>query len=311
MSSNYKDLGGLVPLNNEDFREWVNPDSGEVRQGILISPEEVKISQEEKQLRAERQQHLVNKTELGTSINNLGHGKGFFFYRYNDFLDSIGKDYASAFRFLYISTYADYDGLIFRYGQYYKKIPVTLNELKRMLRCNPKTGTKIVNQLQELGLILEKNGCFYINDKYSIRGSLKITEKQEVTRVFINGVRQLYTRSDAKEHKKIGRIIALLEFMHTDTNILCRNPLESDWDEIQPLTMNDVCEILGYERRSTNVVQPMLLSPRIYDLSILGIFWDGKKKVIVVNPYLFYSGSDPQAIRWVVSLFKMMPDMTK
>ena len=311
MTDNRNDLNGIFLNNKDSFRSWVDPESGEVRQGLLLSPEEINQTMQQQAVNAARRQYMHEKTELSEEVSMLAHGKGFFFCKYNQFLQSIQNDYASAFRFLYISTYADYNGMLCKRDRKNKSTAMTKDELCSFFRCNERVNRRILAQLQESGLILEKNGCFYINDKYSIRGSLKITEKQEVTRVFINGVRQLYTRSDAKEHKKIGRIIALLEFMHTDTNILCRNPLESDWDEIQPLTMNDVCEILGYERRATNVVQPMLLSPRIYDLSILGIFWDGKKKVIVVNPYLFYSGSDPQAIRWVVSLFKMMPDMAK
>lgn len=295
-------------VNVEPYaQKWYNAETGEIKYGMVLPEEQLRNELLAQQLKESRQEYLKNKTALGQTFDELGKSHGFFFYKYNDFLLSIDRDYALAFRFLYISTFANYDGHLIRYRSDGKKCFISKDELPDFFRCNPKTNKQIVGALYEKGLLKDDEDRILVNDKYCIRGSLKISSKTEVSRVFINGVRYLYNQSEPKEHKKIGRIVSLLEFMHIETNILCTNPTETNWDNIKPLTMHDVCEILGYERRSTNIVKPMLLSPRIYGKSILGVFDDGRKRVIIVNPYLFYKGSDIKAIKWVTSLFEMMP----
>lgn len=290
-----------------DFKKWVDPITGEIREGLLISPEEIQHSIKAFEAKNDKRKYMGAKSELEQSIERLGKKQGFFFYRYNNFLESIDNDFASAFRFLFICSYTNYEGCICKHTSRGRIVPITKEELPNFFECKKQTNTKIVNRLLELDLIRYDGHKVYVNDKYCIRGKLGRASRTEVTRVFVNGIRQLYRSSEAREHKKIGRIIAIFEFMHIDTNVICEDITEPVWDDISPLTMHDVTEILGYERRATNVVQPMLLAPRVNGQGLLGIFYDHGKRVVVVNPYIFYSGSDPEAMKWLMSLFAMEP----
>ena len=77
MTNNRNDLNGIFSNNRDSFRSWVDPESGEVRQGLLLSPEEINQTMQQQAVNAARRQYMHEKTELSDEVSMLAHGKGF------------------------------------------------------------------------------------------------------------------------------------------------------------------------------------------------------------------------------------------
>ena len=100
----------------QQWDEYVNVNTGEyLGEGIFLSKEYIEKKQETQVNKVEGYSKKKKKDEFSKYMNsNFG---SFYFNNYMKLLKKLNNNTALLFRFLYLCTYADYDGYL-KYGNY-------------------------------------------------------------------------------------------------------------------------------------------------------------------------------------------------
>ena len=132
----------------------------------------------------------------------------------------------------------------------------------------------------------------YFGDDYSIEN----INKQ---------IKGLYNKTDSKNHKQLYHIFKLLPTVNKQFNIPCR---EIDCDTIEmidPLSMADVCEVLGYHRTNRSKVWKMLRGFRVEDDYMFCKHEVDAIDFLCINPKLFYAGTQIDNLKCMINVFDM------
>ena len=249
---------------------------------------------------------MNNKTAIKYTGNItkdfINENLGSFYFNY---YDKTGE-YEQLFRFLYLSTYANYKNYI-ELGNSSERL-ADKKDLQEILMLENKQFYNTFNYFISNNLLIEENyyvndeikKCYKINDSLCIRG--QINKNNASARMFDEGVRYIYKHSNSKEHKKLGYLIKLLPYTHKQTNIICED-VNCSVGDIKPLSQKQILEIL-------NITKPTLTSLtkiKILDneesafIKISNAFIS---KAYVINPRLTYKGSDINELESTLNLFK-------
>ena len=131
------------------------------------------------------------KTEFDEYIESLGQ-YSFLFYNY---LKKIDIPNEIKTRFIFLTAYIKYNshGLLVDTDEK-NQTPLDRNTLMIKLNIKEKGIYKNYDNFKrKANLVVEKNKCYYINEKLVIRGKLtKQKMNQSFTRIFSNTIKELY-----------------------------------------------------------------------------------------------------------------------
>lgn len=280
-------------MNNFDDNTWVNYATGEVKHNVssMTTFEEETNKREKKGNQQKGYKYYLENIEPLPKY--LQEQYGYFVHtRYEALLKQINYDTATAFRFIFLSTYMRYDdGYIIWRGDKVKD-----NVLAMIFDVSKNTLTGIKNTLIDYELIMhDTEGYIYINTQYCYRGDISKnpTYKQECTRVFNDSIRDLYYKcKQAKDHKVVGKLILLLPYVNVYHNIICMNILEKNIEEIELPNTKQLEEILHATERNADKVTKQLLQLSVGDKPVLMIVRHKNCKMFVVNPRIYYGGNN-------------------
>ena len=103
----------------------------------------------------------------------------------------------------------------------------------------------------------------------------------------------------------------MIPWINRKYNIICNNIFETDIDKINPLSLGEFCDIIGYDRTNVTRLKKDLLSFR-YENKRLICFMvcdDMIKSTIYVSPHLYYSGSNNEIIKMIDNHFKKQEEL--
>lgn len=237
----------------------------------------------------------------------------FFFNKYNKTLDKFMVDgnyeSAMAFRFLYLCTYMDYENKL-RFGSKLRNKDrgyMSEKDLQEVLGLSERETRNTKKFLFELGILkMDSEGVLFVDKMYSKKGQITESFNRESTRVFDVTIRKLYEESKAIEHKKLGLFIKLLPYINFKFNILCFNPKEEVEKLIKPMSMKEVCDIVGYAQKNSARLKKELFNIKVNGKFVIGLFETGAGSSIVVNPSIFYAGNDIEDLTWLASIFRIV-----
>ena len=100
------------------------------------------------------------------------------------------------------------------------------------------------------------------------------------------------------DHRVIGRLLLLLPYLHWSTNALCWNPQAAHAEDIVPLGVTDIADILGLSvsnisrelRAMLATTVAVQVGPKMCEMHIFAKHETGSKTVYTVNPSLAYFG---------------------
>ena len=152
--------------------------------------------------------------------------------RYDALLRKVDYDTATAFRFIYLCTFMEYDtGYLLWNGK-----RITDHYLIDIFKVHKNTMTNIKKKLFEYELVFEdSNNHLYVNIDYCYRGDISSNKsyRQQCTRIFNNGIQDLYNKTmDFRDHKMLGKLILLLPYINIYHNVICLNTREKNWDKL-------------------------------------------------------------------------------
>lgn len=292
----------------QQWDEYVNVNTGEyLGEGIFLSKEYIEKKQETQVNKVEGYSKKKKKDEFSKYMNsNFG---SFYFNNYMKLLKKLNNNTALLFRFLYLCTYADYDGYL-KYGNYSYGVNhgyMTEKDFDEVFKMSKAMITKLKKELYDNNLIIKSkiDDRLIINGSFYTRGELCLGDMLESSRVFDDGIKELYEKSNPREHKRIGVVIPLLPFLNKYHNILCNKPLERELKYIEPLTLREMCKIIGYDITNEDRLRKQLQNITVKNNPLVAYVSHAKAKFFVVNPALFYKGNCLDDLKGVINLFKV------
>lgn len=253
----------------------------------IYTPEDI----EARQLRLEREA----KKAIIRKANQ--HKPRFFFVRAESEFQDLTP--ATVTRLIVLGTYCAYDGRLILNN----RTPMKRSHLKEVLKLSDAAITNFWREVSPK-YVTEHDGYLYLSDRRTfIRGNLPKYGHDYWIKFFITAVRTLYKKTDTSNHKHLGYIYQLLPFVNVEHNILCRNVFERDVEDIEPITLLELCDLIHYDCR--NLYRLLQIFRRIKfkvngreelfckfvndDVNI-------SKSYIIINPRVLYSGSNTKAV---------------
>lgn len=226
--------------------------------------------------------------------------------RYQALLEKIKYDTATAFRFIYLCTFMEYNtGYVI-----YKNSKIKNDYLIDLFNVSKNTMTKIKKSLYDNELIYtDKDGYVLINTDYCYRGDISNDKayKRQCIRIFNNSIQELYLRSDdSREHKLLGKFILLLPYINIWHNIICLNTKEKDFEKLILPNTKQMEEILNTSCRNSNKTLNELFEVTVGGEKAIYLITNKKDlKMYVVNPRIYYGGNNINDLSELAGYFKV------
>ena len=290
-------------------KRWVNQGTGEVIDNVVeesIKTIDQKINEQEAQIRKAKAYDYYKKNILPLPSTLQEEYGNYIHTRYQALLEKLNYDTATAFRFIYLCTFMEYDtGYII-----WKNNKVKNKDLIEIFDVTKNTISIIKKKLFENQLIFnDDNGYIYINILYCYRGDIikDNNYKQQCTRIFNNSIQNLYEKSnDSREHKLIGKFILLLPYINIWHNIICLNPKEKRMERLILPNSEQLDNILHAGDR--NGIKRL---NELFDITVGGektilMITDKKSlKMYAVNPRIYYGGNNINDLTELAGYFKI------
>lgn len=277
----------------------VNRATGEVLQGHYteVFPGDIILTPDQQRARKRYMEELMRKAGRRTASRDLG--KYFFVAGGQRFADIKPQ---SATRLVYLQTYSDYSNEQGNRLMLNSKTNMKYEDLKKVLRLQRDAVKEFWDDVSPKYLMEDDDGLL-INSDYFIRGSIRKQQNESFYRAFCRGIRKLYEATDKRKHGQLGYLFQLLPFVNVEFNVLCRNPSETDVDRIEYLTLDEFCELIGYDKsrrdRLLTIYKGLTFEVKDADgthqerfVSITGDGLSRGEYRLYVNPRVLYSGSD-------------------
>ena len=207
-------------------------------------------------------------------------------------------------RFVYLCCFLDFNDKKVKWGKSNNKY-ATVKDLEEIWGLKEEECRKTKNALIEKELIIiNEDKTISINKKYAFKGNAKKDMKGSV-KMFEDGFKEIYENATPKEHKRLGILIKLLPLVNYDWNILCYNAEETEEDKIIPLTLKDICLIVGYNENQSSRLKKELLKIKVDGKAVICIHNIEDKNVISINPMIYYKGHNIEKLKYLFALFKI------
>lgn len=214
----------------------------------------------------------------------------FYFNFFNGGLNSMGIKESIKLRFLLLCTYSGYNDkgsyICYENGRKMGK-----GAILDILNLSEREGNRTIKELIDSGLLVKEDEYYIVNTDVAIRGKLtSANKKKNSTRIFDLGLRELYKSCDPKQHKQLYYLFKMLPYINRKFNVVCQNPDEIINEEVIPLTLTEICQLVGY-----NVSNVSRFKKEMYQLKVgnqyamLGVEC-AKGMWYKINPKFSYGG---------------------
>ena len=223
----------------------------------------------------------------------------FYFIPNNEVFEDLTPETTT--RLIFLNTFMDFaKGNILMLS---KDKPMRRKDLQSVLNVSRATTGRFWSEVCPQYIQKTKDGLIVTEKNIFRIGTLpkRNTEQwQTYRKIFIKGVQTLYKQvEDPSKHKHLGYIFKMIPYVNVENNILCTDIFEPDLHKIQPLTILDFCNIIGYDYanvgRLLKIYKELLFDVNGHKERFCAFNYDGVDKAemgIFINPNVLYSGSD-------------------
>ena len=111
------------------------------------------------------------------------------------------------------------------------------------MKLSNDTLSLFLKEIKNKKLLYEENGKYYLSNKIVTKGKCDFT-RGEYTRVFIKTTRFLYKNCKQSQHKHLAYVFQLIPHLHFETNTICKNPEETNDENIEKMSLEEICKFL-------------------------------------------------------------------
>ena len=289
-------MDNIVPINKE---------TGEIiKDGYVIFTTE--------QL-AEYRKKKENKEFKNTKINENYKEYGRFIwviYNMGQLLFDGKISGATLTKIVYLSTYIRYSDTEYKNIIEDGKIkwigltsdnnkPITKNNIHNILNISEKSVAQFLKTPIKNEIIYIKDNLVYMNSKYISKGNInkiKYNRKDTVSRIYIDAIRNLYKGASLNKHNLLSYFFLMIPYLNLEWNVLCYNQEEKEIKDIDQMSLNEFCSIIGYNKTHISSLIKKLLTIKIGDKSAISITLFGDEAYVFINPETFYAGTHHKEI---------------
>lgn len=285
------------------YKNLVDHDTGEIvgAADVLMPGEKVRKPSTQKQREGWHYAH----NEVAPLPFFLQEQFGNFIHsRYDALLEKVNYDTATAFRFIYLCTFMEYDTGYLVWNN--KRI--TEHYLLDIFNVHKNTVTNIKKKLFENELIFQdKDKHIYVNMEYCYRGDISSNKKyrQQCTRIFNNGIQKLYDSTmDFRDHKMLGKLILLLPYVNIYHNVICMNIKEKDWDKLIIPSSAQMDQIMHTSLHNNQKQMNKLLEIMVGGEPAILVVKHKNVHMYAINPRIYYGGAKLSDVQELSGMFK-------
>lgn len=248
----------------------------------ILTPEDQERRQNYFNLQAERELRKRANAPLGYFIFMSGAG-----------FDKLSP--ANVARLIMLATYCKYDDALV-VG---RNKPMTRAEAQQILNLEYTSFNKFIKEVVPHFLV-EKDGALYLADHQTFfRGKKDRKNHDRFWKTYLLAVRRLYNATEARQHKALGRIFQLLPYVNVEYNILAYDIEETALDAVKPMTLFELCSVLGVDWSHVNrllaIYRSLTFTVGDHQERFVSVVSDGvdrRNAHVFINPHILYSGSD-------------------
>ena len=230
---------------------------------------------------------------------------GSFCFNFYSSLLTLNIGYQYLFRFAYLCTFIGWNDNKIYFGKSNNGL-ATETDLKEILNLKKDTFIDTKKVFLENKLIfINEDKTVTINKKYCRKGNINCDLRGGI-KMFEYGIKELYENSKSTEHKRLGMLMQILPTVNYEYNVLCAHPTETDENKIIPLTLKDICRIVGYEENQSSRLKRELLKIKVNGYNVICIHLIGDTNAISINPMVYYKGHNPKTLKYLLMLFKIV-----
>lgn len=278
----------------------------------LSEDEDISIQKKKKTLTAQQQKILNQKNELKKYCNERGGFIQMLCIRNNLLFNELEIEKQNISRIIYLATFIDYntnqENLLIKHGQNYKIEPMNKIDIQNKLKLKGDPFRAFMQDVKKNELLFEVDGKFYLSNKYFTKGKSNFRTK-EYTRIFIKPVQYLYEHTTPRQHGALSYVYQLIPYMNYETNIICSNPLETDFCKLNKMSLKEVCSMLGlkadrkavYRLKETLSKFYIKVDNQKYYVFAYAVI-NGSVDYYVVNPLVIWGGSNTDNLKEVIKL---------
>lgn len=209
-------------------------------------------------------------------------------------------DSATLARLIYSLTYMGYNN----YLKIGRQTKIKKSDLKRKLKLPDDKFEDFFKKMIDENIYILDNEYIKISDSWFKRGETNLKKyfklDKSVTRIYFNGIRELYEQCRLNQHNALGYIYKILPFVSIEYNIVCHNPEETDMDKLEPMTLPELCDLIGYDKSNANKLMKTMSAYQIDGKCMIKYVIDGtdhRNSKIYVNPKIYYSGNHGSEVK--------------
>ena len=214
-------------------------------------------------------------------------------------------------RFIMLAVKTNYKGELMNNRKGVKK-----SDLGKIWETSSKNSiNETYNILKECGYIYETDGGYLmINKDMVIKGAMdcmKDLQKKDssytFTRLFVDNIEAMYYGTESRQRRQLANLFKILPYVNYKYNVFCSNPTEEDEEKIEPLNWKQLAELCGCDKSNSARLKKDLMSLNVNSQKVIGTFETGAGLSIVVNPRIYYSSNNLEAVRGIEALFRINP----
>lgn len=215
-------------------------------------------------------------------------------------------------RLAYLATYLDFDQNLAKT----RKVSMSKKDAEKVLGLSRAEFYRFWAEVTGARCIEEgEDGILRLPKKLFIKGRITSKSYQAgFAKVFVRQMRKLYKAIPAKSHRYLGAVFQMLPYISVKFNILCWNPLETDIDKVEAMTLTDFCVLTG--RSKSDVTKLRREYQKVKFTMEDGIArWfcafvrstvgdQTEREIIVVNPRVIFMGEDWRYVEMHIMHFR-------
>ena len=305
-------------MNNKQKTKKIEADADytDITTGEVIKGEELinRLEKIKTNKQKEKEEEIKEKKKCETYlVKNYG---SFYFLIWGRFC-GIDKNFNSnktfedynpslMVRFLRLCCCMDYDSGILVYKKGNKKVPMERKQVFKALDVSEKEFNRTIKYLKEENLLTVDNDTYMINTIYTVKGALQLSIKKKIEigliRTFEYGFKYVYDHMKTRERPSLFHLIKLLPYVNINYNIICHNPLETEYYKIEPMTPMEIRKMICKDNTQSKKVLESFLDINLEGKGLLAYIRTKGEEKIILNPSLLYGGTREEDVKEIERL---------
>lgn len=219
-------------------------------------------------------------------------------------------------RLFYLATFIHPNDNVLRYDD---GTAIKRGELSRLMLLSTGALHEFLKEVSERYLFRQSDGTMTISHDF-FRGKMDKHMQHDADngyqKVFIKSLRELYKQTPTRKHRYLGYLFLLLPFINWEYNVLCWNADEKDAKKINPMSLSDFCNAIGYDdnggcnsQKLVNAYNQLTFTFRGEEMDVCSYLNNVTtgKKYFVINPDVIYRGHDRRKVEGFGVFFPHKP----